>query len=301
MGTLTKTIEGIDVSRWQSQVDYSRVARAGIKYVFCKATQGLNCVDPLFARNWAGIKAARLIRGAYHFASVQRPAIDQADFFARTVGTLGEGDLPLALDIEAADNLPPIRIARWVSDFVLRLQQITERDPIIYTTASFWKDHCGLVTLGNLPLWVAHYTNAPEPNIPRGWDNYTFWQYSQNGKVDGVTGAVDRNRFRGTLADLNRLAGHVDPDFLPEPAPPAPILQENFRVLKIHSHGEDVRDLQNGLAAIGYLKAREVDGEFGPHTEAALEVFQLAVGIEPDGVVGIKTRDALNDAIRKQG
>ncbi|MGI8655455.1 MAG: GH25 family lysozyme [Pyrinomonadaceae bacterium] len=295
-------IEGIDVSRWQSQVDYSRVARVGIKYVLCKATQSLHHVDPLFGRNWAGIKAAGLIRGAYHFASPMRPAIEQADFFARTVGALDAGDLPLVLDIEDANNLPPIRVARWVSDFVLRLQQTTGRDPIIYTTASFWKDHCGLVTLGHLPLWVAHYTNAQEPILPRGWDNYTFWQYTQAGHVDGVTGNVDRNHFLGSLDDLRRLAGeNPSPDIIPEPPPPAPVLQENFRVLKIHSHGDDVRDFQNDLAAIGYLKASEVDGDFGPHTKAAVEMFQLAMGLDDDGAVGIKTRDALNDAIRKQG
>lgn len=297
----TTTIEGIDVSRWQAQVDYPRVARAGIKYVFCKATQGLNHVDPLFARNWAGIKAEGLIRGAYHFASPMRPAIEQADFFARTVGALNAGDLPLVLDIEAADNLPPIRIARWASDFVLRLQQTTGRDPIIYTTASFWRDHCGLVTLGHLPLWIAHYTNAPEPTLPRSWDNYTFWQYSQDGHVDGIKGAVDRNHFAGSIDDLNRLAGHVDSDILPEPASAPPPLQPNSRVLKLNCTGADVRELQNALVQINYLRASEVDGVYGPHTEAAVADFQFQAGLEDDGFFGPATRRAMNKALAAKG
>jgi lysozyme len=56
-------------------------------------------------------------------------------------------------------------------------------------------------------LWVAHYTEKPTPNIPSGFTDYTLWQYSESGAIAGINGNVDMNKFNGTLADLQSLAG----------------------------------------------------------------------------------------------
>jgi lysozyme len=58
-----------------------------------------------------------------------------------------------------------------------------------------------------LPLWVAYWSSsASSPALPSGWDDYTFWQYSAEGSVDGFSGDVDMNRFPGTLRELRAFA-----------------------------------------------------------------------------------------------
>jgi lysozyme len=60
--------------------------------------------------------------------------------------------------------------------------------------------------LPSYPLWIAHYTAKPQPNIPATWNNWVLWQFSEKGKVNGVKGSVDRDRFNGSLDDLRALA-----------------------------------------------------------------------------------------------
>ncbi len=65
---MTQTpLQGIDVSHYQGTIDWQKVAQAGIRFVFVKATQGITVVDPQFQTNWQEAKAAGLLRGAYHF------------------------------------------------------------------------------------------------------------------------------------------------------------------------------------------------------------------------------------------
>jgi hypothetical protein len=44
-----------------------------------------------------------------------------------------------------------------------------------------------------------HYTWAPQPGIPSSWNDWTFWQYTNKGSVDGIIGDVDHTRFKGNL------------------------------------------------------------------------------------------------------
>jgi lysozyme len=75
--------------------------------------------------------------------------------------------------------------------------------PILYSGLSFAAAQ--LQGFGDYPLWLAEYTSAPMPRIPGGWKTWTFWQYSQDGRIDGVDGAVDLDRFNGDLNALKAL------------------------------------------------------------------------------------------------
>ncbi|TAE47696.1 MAG: hydrolase, partial [Oscillatoriales cyanobacterium] len=61
------SIRGIDVSDYQPNVNWQAVAKGGILFAFVKSTEGATLVSQTFARNWGGIKAAGIQRGAYHF------------------------------------------------------------------------------------------------------------------------------------------------------------------------------------------------------------------------------------------
>ncbi len=83
------------------------------------------------------------------------------------------------------------------------------RTPIIYTSASFWNAKLnGTAQFASHPLWVAHYTFKPKPNIPQGFAKHTIWQFSEKGTVNDInSNQVDLDRFNGTLEDLRKLAG----------------------------------------------------------------------------------------------
>ncbi|HEX8708825.1 MAG TPA: GH25 family lysozyme [Pyrinomonadaceae bacterium] len=290
--TAAVNIEGIDVSRYQGVIDWPEVARSGCRFAFCKATDGLSRVDPTFELNWPGIREAGLLRGAYHFGHPGLDPIRQAEFFVRTVGPLSAGDLPLVLDIESDDRKSQPEIARWVSQFVSTITVLSGREPIIYTYTPFWNTHVNLPTLGQLPLWVARY-GGREPQMPRGWDRFAFWQYTGEGACAGVRGRVDRNRFNGSEDELRLLAGL--PGLPLEPLP---------RLLRLSSpmlRGPDVRELQNALHHLGKLDSSAVDGIFGPMTERAVRSLQRAHHLPEDGKVGPRTRALISRLLAEKG
>ena len=80
-----RVIQGIDVSRWQDDIDWQKVKDAGTRFAFIKATEGGDHLDPMFRKNWAEAKKAGVPRGAYHFVYWCRPAKDQVRWFKRHI------------------------------------------------------------------------------------------------------------------------------------------------------------------------------------------------------------------------
>lgn len=197
------TVQGIDVSHFQGAVDWQKVAQAGMSFAFAKATEGITYTDPQFAKNWAGIHAAGLLRGAYHFFEANDDATAQAQHFLATV-QLAAGDLPPVLDVETTAGVSSSQIWSGVSTWLQVVEQATGRQPILYTAPGFWSSHQPDLTLTRYPLWLADY--AAQPVLPTGWTSWLFWQHSQSGSVAGVTGAVDLDLFSGTVEQLHALA-----------------------------------------------------------------------------------------------
>lgn len=196
-------VRGIDVSRWQGTIDWNAVAGDDVGFAFIKATEGGDFTDPRFAMNWAAARQAGVLRGAYHFYRPQTSATKQAEHFIRTVA-LAPGDLPPVLDVEVTDGASPDSIARGVRTWLETVERATGRRPIIYTRASFWTPSVG-AALSEYPLWVAHY-GAASPNLPAGWQRWTFWQFTDEGTVGGIAGPVDLDWFNGTRDQLRSFA-----------------------------------------------------------------------------------------------
>ena len=78
-------VSGIDVSKYQGDIDWNSVRAAGVRFAWIKATEGGDRVDEKFAQNWAAAKAAGVPRGAYHFAYWCRPMEEQAAWFTAHV------------------------------------------------------------------------------------------------------------------------------------------------------------------------------------------------------------------------
>jgi len=212
------SLSGIDVSSSQGLVNWAAIPNQNLSFAFLRATLGAHTADQQFAHNWARIGSAGLLRGAYHFFWPLSAAPDQADNLIGVVGSLVPGDLPPALDLEEAylkkdpqldvwttiapENRLP-RILAWLT----RVEDALGARPIIYSRQNFLETLLGpsLQHLAAYPLWIAHYTEANEPDFPSNWPQWTFWQYTDKGSVEGIKGYVDQDRFNGSLDDLKAL------------------------------------------------------------------------------------------------
>lgn len=198
--------EGIDVSNWQGLINFSKVKAAGKRFVIAKATEGNTWTDASYARNRTAAMSAGLRFGAYHFArpgSNAGDAVSEADHFVAVLG-LKRGMLVPALDLEVSGGLGVRALQAWVKAFLGRVYSRLGVRPMIYTTASFWQTYMGNTTWfaanGYLTMWIANW-HVISPTMPaanwtgQGWQ---FWQYSSCGKVAGISGCVDLDRFKGS-------------------------------------------------------------------------------------------------------
>lgn len=201
------TVEGIDVSQWQGAIDWAAVGRTDVRYAIVRIGDGLGH-DTYFEANWAGARAAGLLRGAYQFFRPSRDPIAQADLVVAAVGRLGPGDLPVTIDVEApSPGVDPATYTASIHAWVDRVTAGTGRAPIVYTGRYYWDPYVASSDFVHLPLWHAQYTSAACPNINDRWSDWAFWQYTSTGRVAGIGGDVDRNRFNGTYEELLGLAG----------------------------------------------------------------------------------------------
>ncbi len=101
------TVHGVDVSKYQGNVNWDAVHEGGVKFAYIKATEGGDRIDPNFVRNWQGAKAAGLPRGAYHFVYWCRPWQDNMAWFEKNVPPERDA-LPPVLDVEATPDSPDL-------------------------------------------------------------------------------------------------------------------------------------------------------------------------------------------------
>jgi len=199
-------LRGIDVSTFNGTVDWAAVADGGISFAFAKASEGLTIRDDQFPANWAGMKGSGVARGAYHFFRAGDDDTAQADAFLSWVGTLANGDLPPVLDWETSDESDVASTVAAARAFVAEIQARTGRATIIYTDRAYWDSLGDPADFAANPLWFASdEISCPTPPAP--WSDWLFWQYSTQGMVVGVSGAVDLDWFAGSLGDLLSFAG----------------------------------------------------------------------------------------------
>ncbi len=201
-----ETLPGIDVSKWQGDIDWQAVADSGIVYAIMRVSHGLNTLDEYFDQNWSESRAAGIHAGVYQFFEPGQDVIAQADLLLERMGPLGPGDLPPVLDVESTSGLPPAQVATAVGQWIDHVEAAIGVKPIIYTGRYFWQDNVGSADFADYPLWIAHYTTGC-PNIADQWSDWAFHQYTDSGSVPGIGGAVDRDDFNGSLADLLALGG----------------------------------------------------------------------------------------------
>ena len=213
---------GIDVSRFNGAIDWFQVADAGVQFAFVAASRGSgeDCAvrpescgaDPNYAANYAGARAAGVKVGPYHrafigggsYGELIADARAEADVFAANVGSLGRKDLSPALDVETPfDVAGPNALKKWIRAWVKRVRKRLGAKPLIYTNATSWSATGNTMEFAKRghPLWVANW-GVSRPAVPasnwadRGW---TVWQFTSSGRLPGISGRVDLNRYHGSF------------------------------------------------------------------------------------------------------
>lgn len=177
-------VQGVDISKYQGDVDFEALAASGIEFVYMKATEGSGYVDDRFEENWEAARGTSLAVGAYHFFSFESSGATQAEIYIETVGDL-TGCLIPVVDVEYYGDMltnPPDKetLLSELSELLNTLEDYYGVKPMIYTSRAMYQDYLK-GSVEEYPLWVR---SVYYPPIIDGWSNWTIWQYSDQGCID---------------------------------------------------------------------------------------------------------------------
>ncbi|MCM1522179.1 MAG: hypothetical protein NC039_05950 [Muribaculaceae bacterium] len=188
-------VRGLDISAHNGEIDFNRVKAGGYEFVYIKATEGASFRDRRFIANVRAARQAGLKVGAYHFFRFDMPGYLQGLNLASAV----EGrnlDLPVVIDIEEWTN-PNAQATPLVVNRLLEMIDHLESRGLkvmIYTNKNGYSRFIRELPR-TLPLWICSLGAEPDNN------DWTLWQASHSGIVDGVSHPVDINAFHGSDAE----------------------------------------------------------------------------------------------------
>jgi lysozyme len=236
---------GVDVSRWQGDIDWKRLASQGVLWAGIRASVGDYYIDPRFGENFDESKGVGILPFAYHVVNPDNEVDGQLERYRLAL----VGRVPVMHIVDA--ELPGS-----VSNGVLRRRYcwftrdgMTEHGGqwVIYTNKSFaethLKDSYNGWSWSNVPLWVASYGNndgqqppsPPYPSMPSQWGEWKAWQYTDNGVLEGTESAnIDLNIMDDDFYTNLRVRSGIPEPGEPQPPPPAPVdLEERVGELEL--------------------------------------------------------------------
>ena len=189
---------GIDVSKWNGNIDWTAVRNSGVSYVIIRcgyrgSTGGSLIEDPTYRKNIKGAKAAGLQVGVYFFTQAinEVEAVEEASMVLNLIS--GQGvTLPVYLDVEAsggrADGIGKDMRTRVCKAFCQTIQNSGYKAGV-YANKTWFTSYINTASLTNYKIWLAQYAATPTYTATR----YDMWQYSSKGSVAGISGNVDMN------------------------------------------------------------------------------------------------------------
>lgn len=200
------TMQGIDVSSWQTGIDVSKVPA---DFVIAKATEGTNYVNPDCDRVVQQCIKLGKCWGTYHYVDGSG-AVAEADYYVDNIkGYLGRGIL--CIDWEGGSNRAWGNYA-YLETLVSRVIERTGIKPIIYVQASAYAPTAAVAQRHDCGLWIAQYadmnaTGYQDTPWNEGAYNCAIRQYSSAGRLPGWNGNLDLNKFYGDAAAWQKYAG----------------------------------------------------------------------------------------------
>lgn len=191
---------GIDVSKYQTGINWTKVKNAGINFVMIRCGyrgygSGVLVEDPMYRSHISGAKAAGLRVGVYFFSQAvnEAEAVEEASMAVSLAKKYGI-NMPIAIDSEyaaggrgRADGLSKSARTAVTKAFCNTVRS-AGYTPMVYASKAWFSDHLNVSQLSGYYIWVAHYSEKC------GYTGkYHIWQNTDKGKVDGVPGRVDMN------------------------------------------------------------------------------------------------------------
>ena len=190
---------GIDVSKWNGDIDWDRVKNAGVEFAIIRAgyrgsTTGGLVEDSCFAANMRGAAASGMPVGVYFFTQAvnEVEAVEEASAVLELIREY-ELEYPVFIDTEGAggngraDNLDP-ETRTLVCEAFCRTIANAGYTAGVYASRNWYNNNLHTQKLENYCIWLAEYRSAP---LYQGY--YHMWQYTSKGAVDGIAGNVDMN------------------------------------------------------------------------------------------------------------
>ncbi|HKN27472.1 MAG TPA: GH25 family lysozyme [Roseiarcus sp.] len=195
-------VHGIDVSKFQGDIDWSKVADSGVKFAWIKASEGGDNADARFQANWTGAKEAGIPHGAYHFVYWCRPPMEEMANFEQNA-PVEDDALPPVLDVEATPTSKTchrhLTQDGAIADMQVMLNEMERhygKRPIIYTTVDFYEAILSDGGFMDYPIWVR--STKYHPAVRYGSRAWRLWQYQSDAWVPGIGAKVDRDAFYGS-------------------------------------------------------------------------------------------------------
>ena len=160
-------------------------------YVYIKASEGGDRIDPRYERNIQLAHQYGLKVGSYHFFRPKTNLTKQLENFM-TQCRPGDQDLIPMIDVETKSGLSTSEFRDSLTKFITLVEEAYKQKPLIYTFTNFYNAHMQ-GAIDGYPLMIAQY-NAVEPELKDGRD-ITMWQYTGKGRINGINGFVDKSRF----------------------------------------------------------------------------------------------------------
>lgn len=187
---MEKVYNGIDVSKWQGNIDWQKVKASGVQFAMLRVGFGrfAGQQDETFEQNYKAAKAAGIFVGAYHYSYAKNAA--QAREEARYCLSLLKGktfDFPICYDVEddSQRDLSKEEISEIVTAFCETLENAGYYVSV-YMNLSWLNTKLREEIFQKYDIWLAHW--AKETSFTR---SYGLWQYTSDGAVEGVQGRVD--------------------------------------------------------------------------------------------------------------
>lgn len=204
------SIKGLDVSKFQGEVDWERVKAAGYKFAMLRAGYGFNTVDEQFRRNASECNRIGLPIGAYWFCYATSPSdtVQEADGCVKAVSDY-RLEYPVCYDIEQATidyaagqgvTITPSLARQLVQSFCNRIEA-KGYYAMFYSNRNFLEQYLGNDLAKRYALWYARYTDTFD-----GTD-CSMWQYTSQGSVPGISGNVDLDLSYVDFPSVIRSAG----------------------------------------------------------------------------------------------
>lgn len=184
------TIYGIDVSHHQKNIDWTQVKYwkdNKISFVYIKATEGATYIDPKYQQNFTGASKNNILVGSYHYFRTTSSVEEQFENFIKNVDKSKQDLIPL-VDVEEKKNWNDCEFHKNFQKFLNMVENHFGQKPMIYTVNNFFNSHLS-GKYNSYHFLIGRYGENSPKMIDKS--NWTVWQFSETGKVEGISKPVD--------------------------------------------------------------------------------------------------------------